>query len=177
MVWRPDMRTPGWGTPKINIGWSTPFRILYPPRINQDVHGPQTKVLVGWNERRYRRIRHPMWYLPMGYGGTSTTSRITPATAHSSMEVGRDQHGLHSWATQNTKWTRLNIGYSGPTSEGGTLYSSKGWLQRQQVGTAVHRQHTSITWSTKPNCLRQRNAIHSMILEKLTKSSRDTPGL
>ena len=64
MVQRPDMRATRRDTPKTNIGRSTQFRILHPPRINQDVHGPQAKVLVDWNERRYHQICRTMRYLP-----------------------------------------------------------------------------------------------------------------
>jgi hypothetical protein len=51
MVWRSDMCNPRWGTLETNIGWSTPFCILHPPRIDQDVHGPQAEILVEWDER------------------------------------------------------------------------------------------------------------------------------
>jgi hypothetical protein len=58
------------------------------------------------------------------------TSGITPTTAYSSVEMGRDHHGLHSRAAQNTEWTRFNMGYSGPLNKGSAFYPSKDRLQR-----------------------------------------------
>jgi hypothetical protein len=58
------------------------------------------------------------------------TSGITPTTAYNRVEMGQDQHGLHSRAAQNTKWTRFNMGYSGPLNKGSVFYSGKDLLQR-----------------------------------------------
>ena len=66
-----------------------------------------------------------MRYMWMSQGRTLMTSGTTSAIAHSSMEMGRDQHGLHSQIAQDTEWMRLNMGYSRSIDEGGTLYPSK----------------------------------------------------
>ena len=65
----------------------------------------------------------------MSQGRTSMTSRTTSAIAQSRMEMARNQHGLYSGIAQDTKWTRLNMGYSRSIDKSGTLYSSKDRLQ------------------------------------------------
>ena len=143
-----------WSPPKINTRRSTPFRILYAPRINQDVYRPQAKVLVDRNERRYRRICHTMRYMPMSKSRTPMTHQTTTNITHTTMEVEWDKHGLHSRAAKDTKWTWFHMGHSGSTDKSSALYSSKSRLQRKQVSIAVHWQYPSIAWSTKPNHIR-----------------------
>jgi len=103
MVRESDMRTPRRDTQKTNIGQSAPISILHPPRIHQNVLGPQAEILVDKDESRHLRLCSIMRYLSASKSRTPATCGTTSTTTYTSMEMGWDQQGLYSRAAQNTQ--------------------------------------------------------------------------
>jgi hypothetical protein len=98
-------------------------------------------------------------------------------TTYSCMEMGRNQHGLYSRVAIDTKEKRFDMGHSGQTDQGSSLYPSQCPILRKQVRKTIHRQYPLTTWSTEPDYVRPRYIIHGTFLEKPTCCLGNTLGL
>jgi hypothetical protein len=52
--------------------------------------------------------------------------------------MGRNRYGFHCGVTMYLRWLRFYMGYSGPTDQGGSLYTSEDHIYRSTVGRVVH---------------------------------------
>ncbi|KAI3672538.1 hypothetical protein L6452_38628 [Arctium lappa] len=67
---------------------------IWIPMDEQDVWGPEIRILVAEYEERRSILRGIMSDLPAGKSGTSTTVREAPTVRHPCLEMGTDYNGF-----------------------------------------------------------------------------------
>jgi hypothetical protein len=58
------------------------------------------------------------------------------------------RYGFHCGVATNTRWLRFYMGHSGPTDQGGSLYTGKDYIYRCTIGRVVHLANCVLAWGT-----------------------------
>jgi hypothetical protein len=80
--------------------------------------------------------------------------------------VGRNCHEFYRRVAENSIRIRFHLGNRGPTDQGGSIYTCQDHLVWATTSRAVYVEDSLSAWTTKEDCVYQRDTVYFEILEK-----------